>query len=73
MVDKSAETALDESNDRRSKKFQSGSKPPPYQSGREKSRVNMNDLFSPRVKDAILTTVMGLSAVGLGGILYQTW
>jgi len=30
-------------------------------------------LLSPRVMDAVLTTVMGLAAVGLGGVLYQTW
>jgi hypothetical protein len=29
--------------------------------------------MSPRVMDAVLTTVMGLAAVGLGGVFYQTW
>lgn len=29
--------------------------------------------MSPRVMDAVLTTVMGLAAVGLGGVFYQAW
>ena len=75
LVDKSAETALDKANDRkrevshfqRSQPHQQGN-----QSGRGKYGFNINDLFSPRVKDAVLTTVMGLAAVGLGGVIYQT-
>ncbi|CAG8478432.1 10072_t:CDS:2 [Diversispora eburnea] len=37
------------------------------------SRISLYDIFSPRVRDAVLTTVMGLAAVGLGGVLYQYW
>jgi hypothetical protein len=73
LVDKSAETALDKANDRKQEKFLQ--KLPPHQgnqSGHEKSKVNLKDLFSPRVRDAVLTTVMGLAAVGLGGVIYQT-
>ncbi|CAG8652508.1 5929_t:CDS:1, partial [Paraglomus occultum] len=30
-------------------------------------------MLSPRVMDAVLTTVMGLAAVGIGGTAYHTW
>ena len=77
LVDKSAETALDEENYKKSHP-QGGQRPPPprqvnQQSKGGKFRFRMSDHFSPRVKDAILTTVMGLLAVGLGGVIYQTW
>ncbi|CAG8776390.1 2727_t:CDS:2, partial [Cetraspora pellucida] len=63
IVEKSAETALEEDNDPKQKK-----KPPPSSSQKTKRPV-----LSPRVMDAVLTTVMGLAAVGLGGVFYQAW
>nr|CAG8493887.1 5407_t:CDS:2 [Entrophospora candida] len=38
--------------------------PPPPQTG---------SIFSQRVMDAVLTTVMGLGAVGIGGVVYQAF
>ncbi|CAG8516978.1 27642_t:CDS:2, partial [Racocetra persica] len=61
IVEKSSETALDEGNDPNQKKKK------PTSSGQKRS------ILSPRVMDAVLTTVMGLAAVGLGGVFYQAW
>src|SRR5688572_9054173 len=74
LVDKSAETALDKANEK--SHFQGSQRAPPHQGnqserGKSKSRISINDLFSPRVRDAVLTTVMGLAAVGFGGVIYQ--
>ncbi|CAG8641526.1 10543_t:CDS:2 [Acaulospora colombiana] len=55
--EKSAETALDDDNDSSKKKKNKSS-------GGSQKRV----WLSPRVMDAVLTTVMGLAAVGLGGL-----
>ncbi|CAG8539692.1 11566_t:CDS:10 [Acaulospora morrowiae] len=62
IVEKSAETALDDENE--PKKKSSGSP-----GGSKKKK----EWLSPRVMDAVLTTVMGLAAVGLGGVFYQLW
>ncbi|RIA87553.1 hypothetical protein C1645_777069 [Glomus cerebriforme] len=68
IVEYSAETALGdddgEKTDPRKKQRvinKGGAHPPP------------KSFLSPRVMDAVLTTVMGLAAVGLGGVIYQTW
>ncbi|CAG8686906.1 10735_t:CDS:2, partial [Ambispora leptoticha] len=60
-----AETALEEDNDHPKAKKQ---KEPQH-----KQKTGFASLMSPRVMDAVLTTVMGLAAVGLGGVFYQTW
>ncbi|CAG8769182.1 4108_t:CDS:2, partial [Gigaspora rosea] len=60
---KSAETAIDDENYPRQKK-----KSPTDNDGKKKRSI-----LSPRVMDAVLTTVMGLAAVGLGGVFYQAW
>ncbi|CAG8758562.1 14190_t:CDS:2, partial [Gigaspora margarita] len=63
IVEKSAETAIDDENYPRQKKKK------PTDDGGKKKRT----ILSPRVMDAVLTTVMGLAAVGLGGVVYQAW
>ncbi|CAG8487214.1 5635_t:CDS:2 [Dentiscutata heterogama] len=63
IVEKSAETALDEQNNPKSKKK--------YPDNNNEKRKR--SFLSPRVMDAVLTTVMGLAAVGLGGVFYQAW
>ncbi|RIB22209.1 hypothetical protein C2G38_1021638 [Gigaspora rosea] len=63
IVEKSAETAIDDENYPRQKK-----KSPTDNDGKKKRSI-----LSPRVMDAVLTTVMGLAAVGLGGVFYQAW
>ncbi|CAB5216832.1 unnamed protein product [Rhizophagus irregularis] len=76
LIDKSAETALDEANYKKSRPQGGQSPPSPHQvnqSGRKKYKINISDLFSPRVRDAVLTTVMGIAAVGFGGVVYHTW
>ncbi|CAG8481840.1 7748_t:CDS:2 [Racocetra fulgida] len=55
IVEKSAETALDEDNDPKQKKKN------PTSNGQKTKRP----ILSPRVMDAVLTTVMGLAAVDL--------
>ncbi|CAH1764518.1 4234_t:CDS:2, partial [Entrophospora sp. SA101] len=35
--------------------------------------ISIDDLFSPRVKDAVFSTIFGLAAIFLGGVLYQSW
>ncbi|CAG8526862.1 12561_t:CDS:2 [Ambispora gerdemannii] len=65
IVEKSAETALDDDNDPKDKKSKG--------SQQHKQKTGVASLMSPRVMDAVLTTVMGLAAVGLGGVFYQTW
>lgn len=71
IVEYSAETALGDDDDEKSDpkkkrrlvgKIDSRPLPPPKKS-----------FMSPRVMDAVLTTVMGLAAVGLGGVFYQAW
>ena len=74
IVEYSAETALGDDDDEKDPKKKrrligkvgkdgAGHRPPPSQL----------PLLSPRVMDAVLTTVMGLAAVGIGGVVYQTW
>ncbi|KAG9304003.1 hypothetical protein G9A89_005913 [Geosiphon pyriformis] len=63
LVEKSAETALDEDNDQKDQK----------KGQQQQKKSGRTQWLSPRVMDAVLTTVMGLAAVGLGGVLYQTW
>ncbi|CAG8494698.1 22108_t:CDS:2 [Dentiscutata erythropus] len=53
IVEKSAETALDRDNDPKSNK-------------KDPDEKKRRSFLSPRVMDAVLTTVMGLAAVGLG-------
>ncbi|CAG8503984.1 11781_t:CDS:2 [Diversispora eburnea] len=55
IVEKSAESALDEDNDRKKKP-----------SDDKKKKREGATWLSPRVMDAVLTTVMGLAAVGIG-------
>ena len=74
MVDKSVESALDKEFDRKPEKphFQGSPSHQGNQSGHKKSRISIKDLLSPRARDTVLTTVMGLAAVGLGGVIYQS-
>jgi hypothetical protein len=72
IVEYSAETALGDDDEKDPKKKRrlvggvgkdgAGHRPPPQP-----------PFLTPRVMDAVLTTVMGLAAVGLGGVVYQTW
>nr|CAG8649416.1 3295_t:CDS:2 [Entrophospora candida] len=36
-------------------------------------RVFIDTLFTPRVKDAVFSTILGLTVIFLGGVLYQSW
>ncbi|CAG8441360.1 14171_t:CDS:2 [Funneliformis mosseae] len=69
IVEYSAETALGDDEDEDPKK----KKKPSVKGGAGHHPPPQPPFLSPRVMDAVLTTVMGLAAVGLGGVLYQTW
>ncbi|CAH1762398.1 4152_t:CDS:2 [Entrophospora sp. SA101] len=40
---------------------------------RRNFRVFIDTLFTPRVKDAVFSTILGLTVIFLGGVLYQSW
>ncbi|CAJ0755486.1 21474_t:CDS:10 [Entrophospora sp. SA101] len=47
--------------------------PDPFQPMRPPPPPQTGSIFSQRVMDAVLTTVMGLGAVGIGGVVYQAF
>ena len=72
IVEKSAETALDPDHDDPKKQPHKSQQ----QQRQQKQQTRLDKfgaMLSPRVMDAVLTTVMGLAAVGIGGTAYHAW